>query len=57
MIYALWAIAVCLAVIAVEGFILLSRVTGVSLKLRLPYRVKDTEESKMNGVSRVGIKL
>ena len=57
MIYALGAIAFFLAVIAAEGFILLSRVMGVNLKLRLPYKVKDSEESKMNGVSRVGIKL
>ena len=57
MIYALGAIAFFLGVIALEGFVLLSRVTGVNLKLRLPYKVKDSEESKMNGVSRVGIKL
>jgi len=57
MIYALGAIAFFLGVIALEGVVLLSRVTGVNLKLRLPYKVKDSEESKMNGVSRVGIKL
>ena len=57
MIYALSVIAFFLAIIAMEFFILLTRITGVNLKLRLPYKLKDTEHSKMNGISKVGIKL
>jgi hypothetical protein len=57
MIIALYLIALFLALIAAQIFILLTRITGVNLKLRVPYKLKDTEASKMNGVSKIGIKL